>query len=320
MATPERSAETGNRPARPRRMAVWREQHAWCARASLQRLGTRPLGTLLTITVMGVALALPLTFWLLLGNVQRLGHSLGQDPAINVFMQPGTAQPVVEQTAASLRDRADVGSVHIKSPDDGMHELSSTQGFSQAFAALPDNPLPYVLVVTPRQGESDAATGQLVKVLKGMSQVDFVQDDGAWRQRLHAIVDLGQRGVGVLAVLLGLAALLVVGNSVRLDIQGRADEIAVLQLVGASRAFVRRPYLYAGLWYGLASGVLAVLVVLLLELTLAKPVAQLASSYAGGLPIQGLGWAELVWVPLAAAAMGWLGARLVSARMLRISI
>lgn len=320
MAAAERGTAEMNRPSRPRRLAAWREQHAWCAGASLRRLGVRPLGTVLTVIVMGVALALPLSLWLLLGNVQRLGRDLGHDPSISVFMQPGTAQDLVEHTADALRARGDVGKLTIRTPDQGMAELASSQGFSKAFAALPDNPLPYVLVVTPNAGNTPAATAALVKDLKGRSHIDFVQDDGAWRQRLHAIVELGRRGVSVLALLLGLAALLVVGNSVRLDIQGRAEEIAVLQLVGASRAFVRRPYLYAGLWYGLASGVMAVLVVGGLELALARPVAQLASSYAGGLPIRGLGWTELIWVPLAAAALGWLGARLVSARMLRAGI
>jgi cell division transport system permease protein len=120
-----------------------------------------------------------------------------------------------------------------------------------------------------------------------------------------------------MALLLALAAVLVVGNSVRLDIQGRAEELSVLRLVGASAAFVRRPYLYSGAWYGLASGLVAALLVLLLEAVLAGPLARLAESYGGRLAFAGLAWWQLLLAPVLAAALGWLGARLVLARWLR---
>jgi cell division transport system permease protein len=145
----------------------------------------------------------------------------------------------------------------------------------------------------------------------------MVQDSGSWRQRLDALLGVGDRIVLILAGLLAVAALLVVGNTVRVDIASRAEEIDVLMLVGASRAFVRRPYLYAGIWYGLFSGVLAVLLALLVESALAGPVARLSQAYGGKLQVGGLPPWLLLAVPLAAAALGWLGARLVSAWQLR---
>ena len=150
-----------------------------------------------------------------------------------------------------------------------------------------------------------------------MHSVDLVQDSGDWRKRLDALLGVGNRAVLVLASLLALAALLVVGNTVRVDIASRSEEIGVLLLVGASGAFVRRPYLYAGIWYGLFSGILAALLAVLIEFALADPVAQLSQAYDGKLQVGGLPLWLLLAVPLAAAALGWLGARLVSAWQLR---
>ena len=174
-----------------------------------------------------------------------------------------------------------------------------------------------MLVVQPRAGLDAAAAGKLVEALRGERAVDLVQDSGQWRQRLDALLGVGHRAVLVLAVLLALAALLVVGNTVRTDIAGRSEEIGVLMLLGASRAFVRRPYLYAGIWYGLFGGVLASLLALAIELALAGPAAELDRAYGGSLTLGALPWWLLLAVPLASAVLGWIGARLVSARQLR---
>jgi cell division transport system permease protein len=313
--TPEAGERSRHSRARP--VASWREHHGWSAAASLRRLAARPLGSLLTIAVMGLALALPLTFYLLLGNVQQLGDALGRNPSISVFLQPGQPGGVAQLLAKQLGERADVAGVTLKTPQQGLDELSKMQGFSDALQSLDDNPLPYVLQVQPKDGLDAAVVGRLATDLRALHGVDMVQDGGQWRQRLDALLGLGDRAVLVLAGLLALAALLVVGNTVRVDIASRAEEIGVLMLVGASRAFVRRPYLYAGIWYGLFSGVLAVLLALLVEWSLAGPVTQLSRVYAGTLRVGGLPPWLLLAVPLAAATLGWLGARLVSAWQLR---
>ncbi len=309
-----------NEHSRGRRVGSWQEHHRWSAAASLRRLAARPLGSLLTIAVMGLALALPLAFYLLLGNVQKLGDALGQSQAISVFMQPGQNVQQAQLLARQLGARPEVASVSIKTPQQGMDELAKMQGFSGALQTLDSNPLPYVLQLQPRAELSAGAVTQLVTDVRGMRSVDMVQDSGSWRQRLDALLAVGNRAVLVLASLLTLAALLVVGNTVRVDIASRSEEIGVLLLVGASGAFVRRPYLYAGIWYGLFSGMLAALLAVLIELALAGPVAQLSQAYDGKLQVGGLPLWLLLAVPLAAAALGWLGARLVSAWQLRKAV
>ncbi|HEX7338941.1 MAG TPA: permease-like cell division protein FtsX [Rhodanobacteraceae bacterium] len=311
------TSERARRDARPRHLSRWGEQHRWGLVASMQRLAARPLGTLFTVLVMGFALALPLAFWLVLGNLEQLAGTLGRTQAVNVFMQVDAPAARAKALADTLGKRPDVARVTVKSPKQGMAELASMQGFAKALGELDYNPLPYVLVVEPREHASAATVQALVKDLRAMPDVDQVQDDGVWRARLDALVDVGRRAVAVLALLLALAAVMVVGNGVRLDIRGRADEIAVLKLVGASHAFVRRPYLYAGLWYGLAGGCVASFLVLVMEGALAGPVGRLVASYGGHLAVGGLAGWQLALAPLLAAALGWLGARVVSARWLR---
>jgi cell division transport system permease protein len=317
--TARRDAEAPprNEPSHTRRVASWREHHGWSAADSLRRLAARPLGSLLTIAVMGLALALPLAFYLLLGNVQQLGRALGQDQAINVFLQPDQGESQARLLAKQLGDRSDVASVAIKTPQQGLDELAKLQGFSGALDALEQNPLPFVLMVQPKSGLDAAAVERLVGDVRDMRSVAQVQDSGTWRQRLDALLGVGDRAVAALALMLALAALLVVGNTVRVDIASRSEEIGVLLLVGASGAFVRRPYLYAGIWYGLFSGILAALLALAIEFALSGPVARLSQAYDGKLHLGGLPAWLLLAVPPAAAALGWLGARLVSAWQLR---
>jgi cell division transport system permease protein len=309
---PEKTRRSG-----PRHVSAWREHHVWSLSISLRRLGARPLGTLLTVAVMGVALALPLAFYLLLGNVQRMGDALGRNQSISAFMKPGQNGSMAETAASALRGRPEVAEIVVRTPKDGLDELAEVQGFSGSLQSLDVNPLPYVLSVQPRPGLAVDQVDRLVEAMKATPGVDMVQDTGAWRQRLDALLGVGSRAVSLLAVLLGVAALLVVGNTIRVDIQSRSAEIGVLLLIGASRPFVRRPYLYAGIWLGLLAGILAVALAVALELAMAGPVGRLTAAYDGSVSFGGLPAWLLLSVPFASALLGWLGARLVSARQIR---
>ncbi|HVX05287.1 MAG TPA: permease-like cell division protein FtsX [Rhodanobacteraceae bacterium] len=303
-------------PVRHSRFAMWRRQHAWCLRDSLRQLVRRPFGTALTIVVMGLALALPLAFYLLLVNVQHLATALGDSQSVNVFLKTDVAADGAQKLAATLRARADIATVTVRTPQQGLQELAAMQGFGDAIRSLPDNPLPFVLLVEPDAGANRAQVETLVAAIRALPGVDLVQDNGQWRARLDALIAVGQRVTLLLAVLLGAAAVLVIGNTVRLDIRSRANEIFVQQLIGASAAFVRRPYLYEGAWYGLAAGLVAVLLVLLLEAVLAAPVRDLVASYTGRLHFGGLSWATLGIGWAIALVLGWLGALIASSRHL----
>jgi cell division transport system permease protein len=302
--------------ARMSRFAMWRQQHAWCARDSVVQLARRPLGTALTIAVMGLALALPLAFFLVLVNVQHLATALGDSQAISVFLKQDVNADGATRLATALRARADISAVNVRTPQQGLAELAAVQGFGDAVQTLSDNPLPFVLLIEPRAGADRNAVESMVAALRTLPAVDLVQDNGQWRMRLAALLALGRRVTLLLAVLLGAAAVLVIGNTVRLDIRSRAEEISVQQLIGASPSFIRRPYLYEGVCYGLAAGLIAVLLVLLLEAVLAAPVRDLIASYAGRLRFGGLSWVTLAAALVLALVLGWLGAWLASSRHL----
>jgi cell division transport system permease protein len=297
------------------RLRAWREQHLYSLFSSLGRLAARPWATALTLAVMSLAMTLPLLFWVLFDNARQVGGSVEDARAISVFLKSDLAAEAVQTLAQRVRERADVAAVQIKSPDQGLAEFRGQSGFADALKVLHYNPLPAVLVVMPRGDAQAAETAPtLVTELQGDPAVDLVQYDAQWRQRLNAILALAARAAIVLAALLGMAALLVVGNTVRLDIQGRSDEIAVMQLLGANDGFVRRPFLYTGFWYGAFAGVLTLVLIGLVEWALAAPLAQLTTSYGHRFDVHGLALADMGAVLVAGALLGWLGAWLATSR------
>ena len=310
-AAPVRVPAARSRPG----VRAWREQHLYSLFSSVGRLVARPWATALTLAVMSLAMALPLLFWLLLDNARQLSGSVEDARALSVFLKPDVDAAVVQAFARTVRDRTDVAAVEVKTPDQGLAEFRGQSGFADALKVLHYNPLPAVLIVTPRSDArvADAAPA-LVAELQRDPAVDMVQYDAQWRQRLNAILALTARVAMVLAGLLGLAALLVVGNTVRLDIQGRSEEIAVMQLLGANDGFVRRPFLYTGFWYGAFAGVLSLVLIGIVEWALAAPLAQLAASYEHRFDVHGLALADMGIVLGAGAVLGWLGAWLAASR------
>jgi len=235
-----------------------------------------------------------------------------QSRQINLFLKPDVGLDRARTIAEQLRGRGDVADVVWKTPEQGLSELRERSGLGEAIAAVEGNPLPSLLVVTPKGDET-----LLAESLQALPETDLVQRDALWRQRLDGWLRFGNRVAWVLAALLGLGALLVVGNTVRLDIQARREEIGVLQLLGATDGFIRRPFLYLGAWYGLAAGVLALALLAATGFALRLPLAALAESYGSQFALNGFDLRQAVFVLLAATALGWLGAGLVANHFLR---
>ena len=293
-------------------LGAWIDHHAYSFVSSLGRVVRRPWATLLTIGVMAVALALPLGLWAVLDNVARFGGEVQQSREITVFLKPGLGLERAQALATGLRGRGDVAGVRVKTPAEGLQELRERGGLGEAIDALGDNPLPSVLIVSPRGDET-----ALAESLSALPEADQVQRDAQWRRRLDGWLRFGGRVVWVLGLLLGLGALLVVGNTVRLDIQSRREEIGVLQLLGASDGFVRRPFLYLGAWYGLAAGALALGILTLAWMALQSPLAALAARYGSTFALRGLEPLAALGVLAGAGLLGWLGAGLVTGHYLR---
>lgn len=294
------------------RLRAWREQHLYSLVSSLGRLARRPFATGLTVGVMAIAIALPLGLGLALGNIERFSGSVSESREIGVFLKADVSVEQARGLATGIGQRPDVAAVTVRTPEEGLEEFRAMSDLAGALDVLEENPLPTVLVVQPT-GDGDA----LAADLRSLPEADIVQHDAVWRQRLSAWLAFGERVVQVVAALLGLGVLLVVGNTVRLDIGARSEEIAVLQHLGATDAFVRRPFLYLGAWYGLAAGLLAGVLLVVAGLLMQGRLSALVASYGSQFALSGPGWRGSLALLAGAIAMGWLGAWLATGHHLR---
>src|SRR5882724_335444 len=301
-----------------RKVGAYFARHAQTLVGSLGRMVNQPFATLMTMGVVAVALALPLFLNLFLTNVRSATGNWNDAFDLSVYMDKKASAARTASVAAQIRRRGDVAAVRIITADQALTEFRNDSGFGKALDALSDNPLPDTLIVTPTPR---AATPQGTAALKGaiaaISDVQSVQLDTEWVERLHAMLDILRRVVLLTAVLLGAGVVLIVGNTIRLDILNRRAEIEVMKLVGASDGFARRPFLYSGIWYGLGGGLMALTLVALAAVILAKPVESLAKLYGSQFRLQGLGFTTGVLVLCLAACLAWLGSWLAATRHIR---
>lgn len=297
--------------------STWFARHAQALLASLGRLAREPLATLLTLGVIALALALPAGLWVFVSTARVATGDLADTVDVTVYLKPEVSLEKARQLERNARQRRGVAAVTLVPAEKALAEFREYSGFGEALGALESNPLPHVLSVRPR---AEAASSAEIDALKAhfaaWPEVELVQVDTEWVRRLGAILELLRRALAVVAALLGLGVLAVVGNTIRLEIGARRAEIEVIKLVGGSNAFVRRPFLYEGLWYGLFGGLLALGVVAGATAVLASPVAELATLYGGGFGLAGLGLREAGILLGTGAALGWAGAWVAASRHL----
>jgi cell division transport system permease protein len=252
------------------------------ARAFFFTLGTlvrNPLGTMLTALVIGVTLALPAGFHLALQRVTTLSYSWESTTQASLFLKDSVSATRGRELAESLRKRAGVTGTRYISREQSLEEFRMLSGFGDAIDILDDNPLPAVVVVSISADLPAEQAAALMTELGKLPDVDVAKLDQEWLERLQALLAVVQRAVWIVAAVLALAVIVIVGNTIRLDLQSRRDEIAVMKLIGAPADFIRRPFLYAGLWYGLAGALLAWLLVTGGALLLAGPVGKVLTLY-----------------------------------------
>lgn len=296
------------------RLASWLTRHAQTAVGGLGTISRNPGASALTIAVIGIALALPAALNLLVQQGRLLAGDVEATRDFSVYLSPAVA---VEQAMAlreTVQGRPGVAAVRLVTADDAAAELRQEPGFAEALATLASNPLPHTLVVRPAPDATPEAVELLAAGLRREPGVDLVRIDTGWIERLTAILDLVRRIVLVAGALLGMTVLFVVGNTIRLDIQNRAQEIEVAKLLGATDGFVRRPFLYLGFWYGLAGALLALLLLGLTLAAIAGPVARLLDLYGAGARLGWPGLDTVAGVLLGGILAGWGGAWLAVGR------
>ena len=284
-------------------MSAWLRQH-WQA----LRLGLRKL-SLLNALVIGIALSLPAAGYALIESLRPAGERLALEPRISLFLTPQARRADADALGARLRADRRIASVRFVPREEALKEMSSVQGLSEVIGALGRNPLPDAFVVTSKE---DIA-GELGK----LPGVAHVQADAVSARRLAAAASIAQLTVGLLAALLGAALVAVTFNTIRLQILTQRDEIEVSKLLGATDAFIGRPFYYLGLLQGWVGGVLALAVAAAAFALLNREVRLLAESYGSNFRFGFLPLSEALLVVVLAGGLGWLGAWLSVARHLR---
>lgn len=308
-----REGAVTSRADRASRAQAWLSHHRESAADSLARLLARPLGSLLTCLAIGIVLALPAVFAL---TLQELGQLAGkwQAPArISLFLDASVDEALAADLHEELAANPDLSEVAFLSREAALEEFRTLSGFASVLDSLDHNPLPHVLLVAPREGV-DAA--QLREDFAADSRVDEAVLDSAWLARLQQLTALGQRVVWLLGGLLVFGVVLILGNTLRLAIENRREEILVVKLVGGSDAFVRRPFLYTGLWYGVGGGACAALLVVAVFALLAPAVGELIGLYGGQLAPGNPGLMAGLDLILLGGVLGLAGAWLAVARHL----
>lgn len=293
--------------------------HAQAASASLKNLSKKPIATLMTMIVIAITLTLPSLFWIFSTNLKQLTLNWQQGGHISLYLKPGL--PITEQSAAldAVRQTPGVGHASLVSPEEGLEELQSQEGMHDVMRYLAENPLPAVIQVIPALSTDDPLKlDQLFQQVKIVPQVEQAKLDMDWIKRLHAFLGLTTSIAHGLMALLACAVVFIIGNTLRLALHNRSEEIQVLKLIGASDTYILRPFLYTGIWYGLVGALLAILFVNVFLMSLTVAANKLASVYQMHAPSIGFSGLQMMALLLFATWLGFLGARLSVKKQLRV--
>ncbi len=290
------------------RLRSWVLHHFSCANESLIRLLKKPLASLLTVAMLAIALALPGGLYMLTQNMLALSGHWEADTRISLYLREDLDEQVARNIVANLQKDHRITKVQFMNRDEALDEFRQMTGFDEALDRLEHNPLPPVILLSPRKDLTADALTDLLQELTAMPQVDLVQLDLEWIKRLQGILGLIQRSLLIVAGLLAIAVVLIIGNTIRLEIENRRDEIVITQLFGATHAFIRRPFLYDGIWFGLLGGLLACTLIYAALRVLNEPVGRLIELYNSSFQPIYPGPSFIAALTLFAALLGYLGA------------
>jgi cell division transport system permease protein len=294
----------------------WAKLHAHAAISSLGRLRRRWPGSVMTAAAIGIALALPAAFVVAMDNLDTALSGWGGAPQASVFLETTTDPGQYSAIAAGIGDSDAVRDVRLITPEQALAEYRRSGGVSEPLALLDRNPLPAVVVAELSPGLGSAAVERLAAQLRDRPAVAELRIDRDWMARLAAIIELGNRATAVVALLLGLTVVLVLFNTLRLDIENHRREIEITRLIGGTHAFIRRPFLYTGLWHGLAGGLIAGILLSVAVALIAEPAQRLATLYGSGFQPAGAGLAGTLSLIATGGLLGVGGAWLAVARHL----
>lgn len=301
---------------RPNLVHRFFSEHARVSIAALGRQWREPVNSLLTALVIGITLALPAGLELLVQNLREAAGGLQQTRTITVFLKDETGPDAGLALAQEIEAGGAVSAAHYTSREQALEQFRERTSLGGVLDALGSNPLPASIAIIPQEDTGAEDLQRLAQEMIGRKEVEQIQQDSVWSARLSAALAAASRLAQILAVALGIAAVVAMGNTIRLDIESRRKEIVVMKLIGAPPGFIRRPFLYAGFWFGLAGGVVAVIALYIAGYALSAPVRHLVELYEGAFAVRGPDASLLLIVLGAGAALGLAGAWLAVARHL----
>ncbi|MEP0354240.1 MAG: permease-like cell division protein FtsX [Paraglaciecola sp.] len=279
------------------RVVMFFISHVRQALSSLGAMWRSKAASLMTIGVLGLSITLPTTLYVMVKNAENVSSGWEQASQISLFLKPNLGQGDIDQLLKRIQLWPEIDSINFISADQALTEFKTMSGFGNTISYLDENPLPDVILVTPTSKYANPVSARLLlDKLRDEREVDIGKLDIEWLERLHGLLNVVKNLVSVIAILLFLAVVLIIGNTIRLNILNKKDEILVMKLVGATDAFIQRPFMYTGFWYGFLGGLLAWFSVILLLLWMSNSVAAVSALYQKKFEITGVDFSTFLWV------------------------
>jgi cell division transport system permease protein len=298
------------------RLFAWMQHHLQSLVFSLGKIYRSPASTMMTVAVIGITLTLPGGFYLFLKNIENISGDFRSTSQITLYLKLDTSLEQARQLESQLRTQDGIADTLLIPRSEALEHFKQYSGFGDSIDQLQDNPLPHTLIIQPMHELDTLGIKTLLARLQAEPEVDIAKLDTEWLERLYTLLDMAKRTVIIISLLFSIAVLLIIGNTIRLDIQNRYQEIIVTKLIGATDAFIRRPFLYGGLWYGLFGGILSWLLVELSALALSGPFARLNQLYQAEFKLMTFSFADFMILLAASTLLGLAGSWLAVARHL----
>ena len=304
-----------DRPATSNRISAYLLHHLKSLRFSLDKIYRAPTTTIMTVAVIGITLSLPGGFYLFLKNIDAISGDFRSSSQISLYLDLGVSEKQARALEKRIANTADVTSTRFISRESSLEEFRQNSGFGKSIDTLSSNPLPHTIIVEPVEADTFTVRN-LLKSLQAMPEVEVAKLDTEWLERLYTIIEIAKRSVIIITILFAFAVLLIIGNTIRLDIQNRYQEIVVTKLIGATDAFIRRPFLYGGVWYGLLGGIISWLIVEIGYLAIAGPLERLNLLYQSDMNLITFSFHDFIILITSSTLLGLAGSWIAVARHL----
>ena len=305
-----------HRPATFNKMAAYFLHHFQSMVFSLGKIYAAPTTTIMTVAVIGITLSLPGGFYLFLKNIEAMSGDFRSSTQITLYLDIELTENKARSLERVVSNTPNVGVTQFISRQESLEAFRRTSGFGKSIDMLASNPLPHTIIVEPVVSADTFAVKNLLNSLHALPGVKIAKLDTEWLERLYTILEIAERSVAIVSLLFAFAVLLIIGNTIRLDIQNRYQEIIVTKLIGATNAFIRRPFLYGGLWYGLFGGLISWLIVEIGYIAISGPLNRLNLLYQADLVLITFTFQDFIILISSSTLLGLTGSWIAVARHL----